>query len=227
MNLTHNSTKELEDKHFSLQCPHCNLSVSVTAISLPDYKQLSRYKPEKVGIGYKCNSCNEPVFLKFTILKYALPQLYIAISDQFESVESPRVNFEYEYVESPVKEDLKEALLCYSNKAYNAFAAMCRRTVQSAAASLGSAGNDKVQRQLLDLKEMAAIDDETFNVLKQIMIDGHDGAHPHLPSLSSQRADVLLELIKDVIYQLFVRKAKIAKAAELRREQISGGKSPS
>nr|WP_159075760.1 hypothetical protein [Muricauda brasiliensis] len=70
------------------------------------------------------------------------------------------------------------------------------------------------------MKEMADIDDETFDVLTQIIIDGHDGSHPHLPNLGPDRAEILLELIKDVMYQLFVRKGKLKKASELRKIQI-------
>jgi hypothetical protein len=70
---------------------------------------------------------------------------------------------------------------------------------------------------------MAQIDDDTYTLLKQIVIDGHDGAHPYLPSLDEQRAQLLLELMKDVLYQLFVRKAKLEKAMLLRRTAIDQG----
>ncbi len=223
MYLRSNSHQEIEDRHISLKCPHCNSIVSVTAISIPDYRLLGRYRPTKIGICYKCSNCNEPVFLKFKVNNYNLGNQSIQIDDRYETVEHAKEEFEFEYLESPVKEDLQEALLCYSQQAYNAFAAMCRRTVQSAASSLGSKGKDKVLKQLEDLREMAQIDEETFLALKQIVIDGHDGAHPHLPTLSPQRSEILLELIKDVIYQLFVRKAKLEKAANLRKQQITGG----
>ena len=70
---------------------------------------------------------------------------------------------------------------------------------------------------------MAQIDDETFGVLKQIVIDGHDGAHPHLPRLGPERGAVLLELMKDVLYQLYVRKGKLKEAMELRQASIKSG----
>lgn len=111
-------------------------------------------------------------------------------------------------------------MICYSSGAYNGFAAMCRRTVQSVSANLGAQGSDKVLSQLKDLKEMAQIDDETFGVLKQIVIDGHDGAHPHLPRLNAARAAVLSELMKDVLYQLYMRKGKLKEAMALRQASI-------
>ncbi len=97
---------------------------------------------------------------------------------------------------------------------------MCRRTIQTVAIELGTIGKDKVQNQIEDMKEIAGIDQESYDILKQIIVDGHDGAHPHLPTLSPERSDILLALMKDIMYQLFVRKGKLNKAAELRKQQI-------
>lgn len=102
---------------------------------------------------------------------------------------------------------------------------MCRRTVQSVAENLGATGSDKVTRQILEVKEAADIDDETFLGLKQIIIDGHDGAHPHLPRVTHERAAVLIELMKDVLYQLYVRKGKLQKAKDLRLDAIADKRS--
>jgi len=97
---------------------------------------------------------------------------------------------------------------------------MCRRTIQSSASIIGAKGKDKVLQQLTDLKEMAEIEEDDFEIIKQIILDGHDGAHPHLPSITVERANILLSLIKDVMYQLFVRRGKLAEASKLRKEQI-------
>ncbi len=67
---------------------------------------------------------------------------------------------------------------------------------------------------------MDVTDDETFEQLHAVMLAGHYGAHPHLPSLSSTRATLLLHLMKDVLYQLYVRPARILEAKELRKEAI-------
>jgi hypothetical protein len=75
------------------------------------------------------------------------------------------------------------------------------------------------------MKEMADIDDETFKIVEQIILDGHDGAHPHLPDLSAERAEILLELMRDVMYQLYIRKGKVAKAAAMRKTKIEEKKS--
>tara|TARA_Y100001933_G_C18837861_1_gene496233 strand:+ start:61 stop:735 length:675 start_codon:yes stop_codon:yes gene_type:complete len=220
MILSHNSNTELYDKPFNIDCPHCGNSTNLTLISPPNYSQLARYKPKTVGIAYQCSSCIEPVFLKFKIERYDLGNYRIQISENAMEIEKPTIEFEFEYIPENVVSDFKEALECYSITAYNAFAAMTRRTIQSAADQIGAKGKSKVQNQIKEMKEMAEIDDETYEILSQIIIDGHDGAHPHLPSLSAERAEILLELLKDVMYQLFVRKGKLKKASELRKKQI-------
>lgn len=223
MYLKFNDVTEIVDNHYTLKCPHCNSISSLTAISIPHYQSLIRFKVKNIGIAYKCNSCDNPVFLKFKVISYSIPNT-IQISNDYETVENPLETFEFEFLPEPVRNNFKEALACYSIKAYNAFSSMCRRTIQSAATELGVKGNDRVQKQIQEMKEMSDIDEETYNILKQIIVDGHDGAHPHLPTISLNRAAILLELIKDVMYQLFVRKGKLAKAAELRGQQITSSK---
>lgn len=215
-----NDPQYVFDKHYALRCPHCGVQSNITAVSIPRYEYLARFRPQEVGITYRCDSCNAPVFLRFRVAKYETDNSKIWLSSEYKEVERPQETYEFQYLPKPVAEDFGEALTCYSNGCLNAFAAMCRRCVQSASAELGADGKDKVLNQLRDLKGMASIDNETFDTLKQITISGHDGAHPHLPKLSEKRAAVLLELMKDVLYQLFVRGAKIREAVESRKQDI-------
>ena len=207
------------DQHYALKCPHCGVQSNISAVSIPRYEFVRRFKPHRVGIVYRCDSCNEPVFLRFRV-KHDFGNNRFHIHQEYEEIESPQETFEFKYLPENVAGDFREALVCYSSHAHNGFAAMCRRTVQSACTDLGAEGKDKVLSQLRDLKEMAQVDDDTFDILKQVIVDGHDGAHPHLPRLNSERAAVLLELMKDVLYQLYVRKGKLREATALRKEAI-------
>jgi hypothetical protein len=188
-------------------------------MSPPQFLVLARFRPNSVGISYMCNSCHDPIFLKFDVLNYDLGNHRIVICDNPEQVEFPSIDFEFDYIPEAIKSNFKEALSCYSIGSHNAFAAMCRRTIQSVAKDMGVKGKDKVQKQIQELKEIADVDDETYEIIKQIILDGHDGSHPHLPTISADRSEILLELMKDVMYQLYVRKGKIKKAADLRNEQ--------
>lgn len=218
-----NKPDTIFDRSVTLKCPHCAVISHMSAVSIPRYEYLKRFEPRTVGIGYRCGSCNDTVFLRFAP-RYDFGNHRVHLSERYDEVERPQESFEFEYLPDPVRSDFKEALDCYSISAFNAFAAMCRRSVQSAAADLGAKGKDKVLAQLQDLKDMAEIDEETYDLLRQIIIEGHDGAHPHLPPIDVKRATVLLELVKDVMYQLYVRRGKLQEAMALRTEAIQAKK---
>ena len=213
-----NNVEHLADKHFTIKCPHCNAISGLSLVSPPRYEYLERFRPEWAGFVYRCDACNQPVFLKFR----ARGSDFAVFDEPPVEIERPTESFELQHLPDEVAEDFKEALICYSNSCWNAFAAMTRRVLQSAATHLGSEGSTKVQQQLDDLRQMGVVEGEAFEQLKVIMLAGHDGAHPHLPKLSAERAAVLLELIKDALYQLFVRKAKIEESARLRSEAVKG-----
>ncbi len=218
MILNYQSNKNLFEKPFRTICPHCGDSTSLILTSPPDYETLRKYSPQNIGIAFMCSSCFEPIFLKFKVDKF--DSLNVFISNEYDLIENPKIDFEFEYLPKEVLKDFKEALNCYSIRAFNAFASMSRRVIQSTCEHLGAKGKSKVQHQIQDLKEIAEIDEGTYEILQQIILNGHDGAHPHLPPLSSQRAEILLEFLKDVVYQLYVRKGKIKKASELRQKEI-------
>jgi hypothetical protein len=183
-------------------------------VSAPKYDLIRRFRLDEVGLTFRCNSCNKPVSLIYGIVsRNANP---IQLSNSYTRTQIALEPYESKYLEGPVADDFREALICYANSCWNAFAAMCRRCIQSVSAALGVEGTTKVQQQLNELQGLGVADDQTFEQLKQIMLTGHDGAHPHLPALSQERAEVLLQLMKDVLYQLFVRPAKIKEAVELR-----------
>lgn len=203
-------------------CPNCGDGISPVIIGMPVYGQVVRYNPKFIGLVYMCTSCKEPIFFKERYQRGS--NAIITIFHDCCHVEFLKIEFDYEFIPKEVEVDLREAFNCYESGCFNAFGAMCRRTIQSAASDLGKKGKTKVQNQINELKEIANLDDETFSILNQIILDGHDGAHPHLPKLSAERAEILLELMKDVMYQLYVRKGKIQKANKLRMDKINESK---
>jgi DNA-directed RNA polymerase subunit RPC12/RpoP len=138
------NSKELFDHAITLTCPHCNSKTNLTLISPPDFASLVRYLPNHVGMAYKCNACHKPIFLKFIQIRYELQASRIFIGNEYEEIEHPLETFDFQYIPEPAQSDFKEALICYSNGAYNAFAAMCRRTIQSSATLIGAKGKDRV-----------------------------------------------------------------------------------
>ncbi len=218
---SNNDASAIVDRHFKIKCPHCTALSGLSAISIPRYELLRRYKPKSIGIAYQCDACQETVFLRFPVSYEWVHNRVKIPDDAFIEIERPKEDYEFSYLPDAVATDFREALTCYSNSCFNAFGAMCRRAIQSASTDLGAKGKTRVLKQIEDLRDMAELDEDTFSLLKTIVLAGHDGAHPHLPALSAERAEVLLELMKDVLYQLFVRKRKIQEASEKRKEAIA------
>ena len=51
----------------ALACPHCQVLAHITPMSVPDYNLLQLHKPSQVGLVYRCEACNAPIFLRFTV----------------------------------------------------------------------------------------------------------------------------------------------------------------
>lgn len=220
------SLQHLLDHPPTARCPICGTLTSLFIVSMPRNGLVKKYQLKRVGLVFRCGSCNGPVFSEHVIFRFNTGTNIFEINNELGLINRSLEPFEMNYLPSAVTEDFKEALICYANNCWNAFAAMCRRSIQSACESLGAAGKDKVQNQINELRDMGVADEETFDQLKEIMISGHDGAHPHLPALTAERAAVLMQLMKDVFYQLFVRPAKIKEASELRKKAIAEKKQP-
>lgn len=219
-----NNPQSIFDKHFAIKCPYCQAKSNISAVSIPRYELLHRFKPKNIGIVYRCDSCNEPIFMRYQVVNYPNPNNPVPISDNYTEIERPTESYEFKYLPDEVRADFGEALTCYAGSCFNAFAAMCRRCLQSTSKVLGADGASKIEAQMKELLRLEIVDDDTYEQLHQIMLAGHDGAHPNLPNLSPERAAVVLELMKDVLYQLFVRQAKIKESTELRRQAIQAAK---
>lgn len=221
MNNDTNAT--LCDKRLLLTCPHCGAKTAATVISTPRLEQVHRYKPQKVIGGFMCQACGEAIALRFWT--NITPEGRLYLSEEYAELERKMESFDYQYLPPSVAADFKEALTCFSMSCYNATAAMCRRTIQSVATDLGAVGTSKVSKQILEAKETAGLDEQTFTEINQLVLDGHDGAHPHLPVVTASRAAVVVAIMKDVLDQIYARRARIQKAADLRQESIAAKKS--
>lgn len=210
------------DKHFTLKCPHCGAQSNLTSVSIPRWQQVTRFQSKDVIIGYRCDSCNTSIALRFDVLFHENSCMFL--SQAYKELEITMEWFDYEHLPEAVAKDFREALTCYSHDCYNGTAAMCRRTIQTVAMDLGATGSSRVEKQIVEVKDTSGMDEETFDSLRQIILGGHDGAHPHLPEMTPERAAVLVELMKDVLTQIYVRKARIQAAMNLRQDAIESKK---
>ena len=92
---------------------------------------------------------------------------------------------------------------------------MCRRASVSAFHALGEGGKLRAFEEVMTAQDIAGIDDEAFAPIKAVLFGA--GSHEDLPLLNRAQAGILLEVLKDMFYQCFVRRGKLTRAIKVRR----------
>ena len=204
-----------QEQSLALVCPHCLITAHITPVAVPGFEDLQAHKPKHVGLVYRCDACLAPIFLRFTARMYGANRVELA--PQFNEIERPRETFAFIHLPEEVELYFKEALTCYSSGAFNAFASMCRRSAQAVFADLGETGRLRLYDELNTVRAMAELDIETFTRIKSVLFGNDSDPRPNAPLLDSYAAGVLLEIMKDLLYEAYVRKGKLQQAMMVRR----------
>lgn len=207
----------------ALTCPHCSVLAHITPLAVPGFAELSASRPRQIGVVYRCDACNSPIFLRFSARSYGIER--IELSSQFSEVERAVEKFKLTYLPQEIEFLFREALQCFSHGLFNSFASMCRRTMQAVFADLGESGKLRVFADLNDVRDMAEIEGGMFTPIKRVLFGSDADVAPSLPLLEEEQAGLLLEVIKDLLYQSYVRKRRLQQAMVVRR--IGTGRSES
>lgn len=213
--ITPHDELNVEYQGIALTCPHCQTLTHVTAIATPRFDELSRHKPKHIGIVFRCDACGEPIFLKFASKAFTASSIELA--GNYMEIERARESFPLTYLPEEAETLFKEALTCYGAGCFNAFGAMSRRTAQSLFRELGERGKLELFDTLQEIRELAELDDDVFGTLRAVLFGSDSDPWPHQPSLDAERAGVLLEVMRDLLYQTFVRKARLLQAMTFRK----------
>jgi len=203
------------EQGISLTCPHCRTVAHISAMGVPKYDELMLTKPAHVGLVFRCDACGEPVFLKFTTKAFSSQRVDLAAN--YAEIERPPEDFPLTYLPDEAEGMFREALRCFSAGCYNAFGAMCRRTAQSLFRELGERGKLELFDTLQEIRSLAELDEEDFGALRSVLFGSDSDPWPHQPHLNFERAGILLEAMRDLLYQTFVRKARLMQAMTFRR----------
>ena len=109
---------------------------------------------------------------------------------------------------------------------------MCRRTAAVTFADLGNSTKLRLFDSMSDVREMADIDEDTFAVVMRIIFAGNAEPLLDLPVINTYQAAVMLEVMKDFLYQAYVRKGRLQQAMKVRKffveeaPRAAGGKRP-
>jgi hypothetical protein len=215
MYITPQDELHLEYQGIALTCPHCQTLTHLTAVAVPRFEDLDRRKPKHIGIVFRCDACVEPVFLKFQVKAYTA--LRVELASAYTEIERARENFPLTYLPDEAEGLFKEGLQCYAAGCFDAFASMSRRTAQSLFRELGERGKLELFDTLQEIRSLAELDDDTFAALRAVLFGSDNDPWPHQPHINAERAGILLEVMRDLLYQTFVRKARLLQAMTFRR----------
>ena len=206
-------------------CPHCKTGTRFKITSIPHTSVLRADEVGQVVINYTCEVCLGPIPVRWNIAGWeeaqdptvSYPQVVLPMREEFD----------FEYVPATVKKEIEEALDCLAVNAFHGFAAVCRRAVQAISTDLGAKASSRVKKQIEEMADLSGLDDEMKELAIQIMLSGHDGSHPHLPEMNAERAQIILSLLRDLVYELYTRRGKIKEAATARQAAIEKAKQAS
>jgi DNA-directed RNA polymerase subunit RPC12/RpoP len=207
------------DEQFGLECPYCGVYAHMSPQSVPDVEQLLHDQPKHIGMVYQCDACSAPVFLRFAVRQYSDDT--IELYQNFVELERPKERFPYSYLPKQTESLFREALSCYSNNNFNAFASMCRRAAYSSFAAMGEAGKLRAFDEVMMAQNIAEINDNSFEPIKKVLFDSGDVEN--IPLLNRAQAGILLEVMKDMFYQCFVRRGKLTRAIKVRQFFVQDG----
>lgn len=201
-------------QHFALTCPSCGVFSHMTPIAIPDFGELTRHKPPETGVVFRCDNCNSSVFLRFPVKAYT--EEHVELSANFSEVERPQERFDFTYLPEELEVLFREALACYGMNALNAFASMCRRAIQCVFKDLGESGKIRIFEQCNEIRILAEVEGPTFNAVRRVLFDT-DAAREGMPLVSAIEAGVLMEFMRDILYESYVRKGRLQQAMMMRR----------
>ena len=204
-----------DERETARNCPHCHAFSRMSPTALPTFDDLLLQKPRSVGVVLRCHACNAPVFLRYATRAYGSNR--VELSPQAFDVERPIEKFAFNYVPEDVEIFFREALICYSHNQFQAFASMCRRTAAVSFADLGNSTKLRLFDSLSDVREMAEIDETTFAVVMRVIFASGPDPVVDLPVVDTYQSAVLLEVMKDFLYQAYVRKGRLQQAMKVHR----------
>jgi hypothetical protein len=205
---------QLHRESTSAECPHCGAIAHQTVVACPRFARLQADRPAQVGIVLQCDACRMPLFLRYRVKAWHDDR--VEFHAAAHEVERPGERFTYTHLPEAVATCFREALACYSAGLLQAFAVMCRLTTQAVLADLGERSRLRIFDQVAEVRMLAGIDDATFGAIRRVLFEGDATGLPPQP-LTRLQAAVLVETMKDLLYQSYVRRAKLLQALHMRR----------
>ena len=203
----------LLDDAATLRCPHCDVFSRMRVTAAPGWDRLQALRPARIGVVLDCTACSLPVFLRSGRARY--DDEAITLERGFEPVHAARPRFETRLLPSALRGLVDEALACFADGHLQAFALLANRIATIAASLLGPNGKLDLFNTVTAAAESAGIEAPMRRLCRDILFSLGERDEP--PELSATPAAVLLELLRDMLHQAFIRPERLREA--LRRAE--------
>lgn len=167
-----------------IRCPMCRI----------DFKQ--GFKEENYEGPIQCRNCGKNLFVRifegYLVQEVRPLKVPIDISSK---------------IPKEIRDDLNEAMNCFSVDCYRASVVMCRRALESAMDIKGISGNtlaEKLQKSFTQ----GLMDKATYNTSSGIRLFGNYGAHPNndlLKKVGEFEAELVMKISNRVLSEIFGR----------------------
>lgn len=198
-----------------MDCPHCRNHAHMTPSAVPDFRALRASEPTMAGMVFQCDSCHAPVFMRYRVK--SIGEQRIDLHPIPHEVEKPEERFSYAYIPDSVAINFRDALGCYRNGLMQAFAAMCRLTSQTIFDETGEDGKLKIFNEVGEIARVAELDDATTRNIRSIIFSTDSDSLRFTDGLDRATAAILLEIMKDMLHQTYVRYGRLQKALKMRK----------
>jgi hypothetical protein len=193
------------------ECPHCGAHAQIVPLAIPPYDVLMHTRPRQVGLVFSCAACGEPRFVRAAVRSFEAE--HVELSPNLTEVERARERFQYGYLSADIERLLREAFDCYTAGCYTAFALLSRHAIEAALAGHDANVRRRWQELLRDVLQIAEVGGDTARAIEAAVF----GDPRMLPAVGADEAAVLIEAVKDLFYQAYVRTAKLQAAMKMRR----------
>ncbi|MEO0616076.1 MAG: hypothetical protein AAFY69_08060 [Pseudomonadota bacterium] len=198
----------LLDDAATLRCPHCDVFSRMRLTTAPDWHSLTTIRPARIGVVLDCTACSRPVYLESGRARYAAQA--ISLDCGFLPVRKPRPRFETRLLPAELRGLVDEGLACYADGHLQAFALVANRITTLATDLKGPNGKLELFNTVTAAAESAGIEAPMRRLCRDILFSMAATDEP--PELSPAPAAVLLELLRDMLHQAFIRPGRLHEA---------------
>lgn len=192
------------------RCAHCDVVSEFGLLGIPDWSSLHHVRPARLAVTAICPACRLPTLLVSGPLRFEANRLECALP--LEATPPPRVQFPLETLPATVQSLTEDALACYQYGQYLGMALLCHQVVRASNQVLGGQQRLRMFNIVTESAELADMDEPTLRLCRHILFDLSKSDVPMTPALSAGQARALLALTRDLLHQLFVRRAQMRRA---------------